>query len=297
MSEKVLAAMVCWNRKEISTQTIESYIETGPVQEANLHLVDNGSEDGMAEWLKDNQKRLEKHNIFCHFNTENVGTANAINSVWKERTPTQHCMKIDSDMIWPEKNWFNYMREVFDYTENVGIVGLKRNDLWESPTHPDPFYRTQIMEVVRSNGSTFKIERSSHVIGSCWLVRSSLLNSIGALRQPGLYGFDDSLYCLRAKIAGYACVFVPDVPVIHNDKGESGSDENAKYTRWKLSSAGVDMHGFEKLRDAYQSGELDVYETFGTEGRNRIDFSYTEGQNRTTFREIEKELGANLFYD
>jgi GT2 family glycosyltransferase len=297
MSEKALAAMVCWNRKEISTQTIESYIETGPVVEADLHVVDNGSNDGMAEWLKDNQERLEKHNVFCHFNDSNIGTANAINMIWKERTPTQHCMKIDSDMLWPEKGWFNAMLEVFDYTENVGIVALKREDLWESPVHPDPFYRTKILEIARQDGTSFRIEVAQHTLGSTWLVRSSLLNSIGALRQPGLYGFDDSLYCLRAKIAGYACAFVPDVPVIHNDKGEAGGETNAKYTRWKLSSAGIDMQAFEKLRDAYQSGALDAYEPFGTEGRNKIDFSYTEGQNRTTFREIEKELGENLFYE
>ena len=295
--EKTIAAMVTWNRVEISVPCIESYIETGPIHDVDLHVIDNGSTDGMAEWLKENEKHLNKNGIFCHFNTENLGTANAINSVWSQRTPTQHCMKIDSDVLWPETNWYKRMLEVFDYTDNVGIVALKRPDLWERTDHPDPFYRTRIMEVARKDGTTFEIEISNHCIGTVWLVKSSLVNSIGALRQPGLYGFDDSLYCMRAKIKDYASVFVLGVPVIHNDKGEAGGEKNAKYTNWKLDSAGIDMQGFEQLRDGYQNGTLDAYEAFGTEMKNSIDFSYTEDQNRTTQREVETELGGAIYYD
>ena len=97
--EKTLAAMVTWNRVEISVPCIESYIETGPIHDVDLHVVDNGSTDGMEKWLKDNEKQLIKHGIYCHFNEENKGTAKAINSVWSQRTPTQHCMKRDSDAL------------------------------------------------------------------------------------------------------------------------------------------------------------------------------------------------------
>ena len=295
--EKTIGAMVTWNRVEISVPCIESYLETGPIQDVDLHVIDNGSTDGMAGWLRDNEKHLNKNGVFCHFNSENLGTAKAINSIWEQRTPTQHCMKIDSDVLWPEVGWYSRMREVFDYTDNVGIVALRRDDIWERTDHPDPFYRTRIMEIVRKDGTIFKIEISNHTLGTTWLVRSSLLNSIGALKQPGLYGFDDSLYCLRAKIKDFASVFVLGVPIIHNDKGEAAGDKNAKYTRWKLDSAGVAMAGFEQLRDAYQSGERDPYETFGTEGADRIDFSYTEEQNKTTQTEVESEFGGNLYYD
>jgi len=297
VTEKVIGAMVTWNRVEISVPCIESYLETGPIQEVDLHVIDNGSTDGMAEWLRENEKQLNKNGVFCHFNTDNLGTAKAINSVWKQRSPTQHCMKIDSDVLWPETRWFNRMIEVFDYTDNVGIVALKRADVWERPDHPQLFYRTRIMPITRTDGSTFTIEISNHTLGTCWLVRASLLNSIGALRQPGLYGFDDSLYCQRAKLKEFVSVFILDVPIIHNDKGEGGGDKNAKYTRWKLNSAGIDMQAFEKMRDAYQSGEVDAYEPFGNEGIDRIDFSYTENQNRTTPREVENEFGGNLYYE
>jgi len=294
---KCLAAMATWNRKDISIPCIESYLATCSPDVAELHVVDNGSTDGMQEWLVENTSRLADKDVHCHFNDLNMGTAVAINSVWAKRSPVQHCMKIDSDVVWKQDKWLDRMVEVFQYAGNVGIVGLKRRDVWENPGHPDVFYRTRLIDLYRADGSTFVIEQANHVIGTCWLVRSSLINVIGALKQPGQYGFDDALYCLRANLAKYASVFLPDIEIEHIDPGEAGTDINAIYTRWKHTSAQTDMSEYEKLRDAYHKGERPIYESFEDGVHNKYqDFRYTTFSARDSSKDMIAEFGESLDY-
>jgi GT2 family glycosyltransferase len=293
---KVLGAMATWNRRDISWTSIESYLETCDPELMDLHIVDNGSTDGLADWLRLNEEKLKSKNVFCHYNSENVGTAKAINSIWKTRIPTQHCMKIDSDILWNESNWLEKMLDVFEYSQNIGIVGLKRKDVWERPDHETPFYRTKLIDITKKDDTVFTVEQASHVIGSSWLVRSTLINVIGALRQPGKYGFDDALYCLRAQIAGFACVFYPSISIEHFDSGEGGTPENAEYTRLKLAWAGRDMSEYERLRDMYQSDPSRVYEAFSVEREKDKDFSYTMYQSRDSRADLDSEGLSNLDY-
>jgi len=290
---KCVAAMATWNRAEITKQCIESYIATCEPELVDLHIVDNGSTDGLAEWLRSQERRFSDFGISVTYNSENVGTAKAINSVWAERSPDQHCLKIDSDVVWKTPKWLSKMLEVFDFTSNVGIVGLKRPDLLENPDNPDPFYRSNLVSLVRdSDNKKIVIEQVWHVIGTCWLVRNTVINIVGALVQPTVYGFDDALYCLRTHLAKFATVFLPRdvVEIDHIDYGEARNDENAEYTRWKRAVATSDMPSYEHLRDKFMRGEIPIYVPF----RSKMPASSLS--NNKEARDLIREFGEDFFY-
>ncbi len=293
-----LGAMATWNRLAITIPCIESYLNTCSPAAMELHIVDNGSTDGLAQWLKDRESQLRAYNVFCHYNSENVGTAAAINSIWCKREPTQHCLKIDSDVVWLKAGWFDRMLDVFDFTSNLGIIGLKRDDLWENPNHSDPFYRSEILTLVK-DGREVQIEQVNHVIGTCWLVRSTLINSVGALFQPGKYGFDDALYCIRAKLAGFAVAFLCGEKIQHIDPGEAGSPENGVYTRLKHTMAGLDLKAFENLRDTLQQGKKGYYFPFTTVSGKKEDdyYTYTAFQDKDSKSDLENEGLTGVLYE
>jgi len=250
-----LLGMVTYNRLDLTKESLTSLLQTASPDLYELVIVDNASTDGTVEYLKTLSHPCLK-DIF--YNEENLGTAGALNMVWEIGYDSgQHVGKIDNDMVFYDKDWLDKMYHVVEVTEDVAIVGLKRRDLEEKPNHNEEFFRTRLFTL--PGGQV--IEISHHVMGNCWLVSYSALRKLGALVQIGPYGLDDSLYCLRAKVAGLLSVFVPDVSIEHIDPGHP---KYPQYTQWKIDVAGEILRGgeYQKLCDQYQRGERGVFESF-----------------------------------
>lgn len=129
-------------------------------------------------------------------------------------------------------------------------MALKRKDLPESPFAINPWYRTTLLNV----GNGIVVEEANHTIGTCWVVNPLLIDRVGALVQPRLYGFDDALYCLRAHLAGFKTVFLREIDIDHIDPGSDG------YTAWKHQQASEDMRVYSQLVQEYKTGQRHIYE-------------------------------------
>ena len=99
------------------------------------------------------------------------------------------------------------------------------------------------------------IERVRHVMGTCQMFNSALLDKIGYLYQPRLYGFDDCLAATRSEVAGFYNAFLPHIDIDHIDTGA-----NAAYQGWKEKHSGEDMHLFNSITQAYREGRRPIYE-------------------------------------
>jgi GT2 family glycosyltransferase len=192
------------------------------------------------------------------WNETNLGTAEAINLVWKERKPGEHCIKSDDDVVINSNHdWIGLMEEVIAADKHIGQVGLKRKDLIENPNHPDPFYRSEIITMNLPSGQ-FEIEKCNHIMGTCVMHSSELIEQVGYLWQFDKYGFDDSLMSLRANLAGFKTVFLPCVDIDHIDEGQT------PYQTWKEGEAMIylkqneGVSKYTELVNAYRMGK-DVY--------------------------------------
>lgn len=188
-------------------------------------------------------------------NDNNVGTASAINQAWKSRLPGEHCIKMDNDVIVNYfDDWVDEMEEAIQCDPLIGQVGLKRKDCWENPFHPDPHYRSELKMLAHEPGEKWKIvEKVPHVMGTCVMHSSALLDKVGYLYQPHLYGFDDALMSFRSAKAGFYNCFLPHIEIDHIDTGDT------PYQAWKESHASQSWLEYQKCIDGYKNGTKSIY--------------------------------------
>lgn len=259
----VIAAIVTYNRLEFTQRCIRAFFDTVDPATCDLWISDNGSTDGTLAWLDEAQAFAPSLHVIK--NGENIGTARAINRVWKHREPGQHAAKIDNDAVMLRGGWMEQMLEVFARIPSIGLLGLKRKDLMEKCRHPkDPaqphdWFKSQLYET----GEGQFIEVVHHVMGTCTVYQSAALDKIGFLYQMqdegNLYGFDDSLASVRLEKAGFESAFLRGYGVDHIDPGHNYSAWNDAHTDEKRASAGKWIPRFSEIRDGIRAGTISYY--------------------------------------
>lgn len=162
------------------------------------------------------------------YNEENLGTAKAINKCWALRKPGEHCIKMDDDIVIHNEDWIEQMESSILSDRLIGQIGLKRKDCWEYPSHPEADFRSELIMLPHTPGHPWQVvEKVKHVIGSCVMHSSALLDKVGYLYQPSLYGYDDVIMSHRTHIAGFYSCFLPHINIDHIDEGKT------EYQGWK----------------------------------------------------------------
>jgi hypothetical protein len=85
------------------------------------------------------------------------------------------------------------------------------------------------------------------------MYNSALLDKIGYLYQPSLYGYDDVLASYRSELAGFKNVFLPQIEIDHVDEGKT------EYQGWKERHAGEQTQNVIKIVDEYINGTRLIY--------------------------------------
>lgn len=239
-------------RTAFTKRTLESLSETVDWSKHRLFIVDNNSCEETKTLLHAYCFGLKP--AIEHLSS-NIGTAEALNLAWKHRQPGEHCIKIDNDVVIHQSGWVEQMKEAISRDQLIGQVGLKRKDCIESPhRNINDWYFSELLMLPHEPGQRWiVVEKANHIMGTCVMHSSALLDKVGYLKQPGLYGFDDCFMSLRSQLAGFYNVFLPHIEIDHIDPG------GTEYQKWKEASAGMDMAKYNEDVQRYKSGELSVY--------------------------------------
>jgi len=193
------------------------------------------------------------------WNDINLGTAEAINLGWKTRKQGEHAIKMDDDVVIHQSGWVDLMEEICNVDKFIGQVGLKRKDLIENPNHENEFYRSTLY-MQRLQWREVQLEKCHHIMGTCVMHSNNLLNELGYMWQPKLYGFDDSLMSLRSELAGFKNVFIPEIDIEHIDEGQT------PFQTWKHGEADIYLKQDETgksiyytICQEYKTGIRDIY--------------------------------------
>lgn len=189
---------------------------------------------------------------------DNIGTARAINTIWRYRKPGEHCIKMDDDVVIHQKGWADELEYAIQCDPSIGIIGLKRKDCWERPDEVETHKKSDLIMVNPKGSKWCIVERVQHVMGTCQMYNSALLDKIGYLYQPGLYGYDDVLAAHRSHIAGFKNCFLPHIEIDHIDPGDT------PYQKWKelyTSETGIGPEVRQIIKD-YYSGAKPIYHEF-----------------------------------
>ncbi len=250
-------------RTEYTIKTLESLRKTVDWTKHTLIIVDNNSCEATKKALHNTilgvfaniELTAIKPTIIT--NTENVGTAKAINQGLAQRLPGVHCIKIDNDVVIHQSGWVEEMEEVIERDQTIGIVGLKRKDINFDPNNENPAYRSTLIGLRHAPGQRWiTVEGGGQIMGTCTMFNWRLVDKINAMMQVGVYGMDDVLYDLRSQLAGFWNCYLPHIDISHIDTGEN------PYTQLKHKQASESWQEYAALHEAYKNGSRPLWEDF-----------------------------------
>jgi GT2 family glycosyltransferase len=240
-------------RSKYTKETLDSLNETVDFEDHRLIIVDNNSCEETKSIIKEfiNYSKYSKNHATVITNTENIGTAKAINQAWAYRKPNEVVIKMDNDVVINNYGWVEEM-ELAMKLGGYGILGLKRKDLMQSPNASN-HWKTELKMLPHEKGDNWVVvEESADIMGTVQMFHPELINKMGGLMQAGVYGFDDTLACIRAILSGYKLAFLPHIDIDHIDVGGDA------YTEWKRKYAGEKMEEFYKIKDGLINGTIPI---------------------------------------
>ena len=239
------------NQKTNCTRrTIESLFNTVDRNKHRIIIVNNNSCFETFSFLNS----IKAYNVEVIHLPENIGTAEAINKAWTTRQPNEHAIKMDNDVVIHQSGWVELMEESIQRQPNIGIIGLKRKDCWETTWHEDSDYKSTLIQLPHEGGQRWLVvEQCKHIIGTCQMYNSALLDKIGYLYQPSLYGYDDVLASWRSIVAGFINVFLFQIEIDHIDEGAT------EYQDWKHKESGKVTAEVINIVNEYLSGTKSIY--------------------------------------
>lgn len=236
------------NRTEYTKRTLDCLMQTVNMARHTIHVIDNASCGATKKVLKDFSPFIKLHTL-----GQNLGTAKGVNIGWQHRQEGEHCVKMDNDVVIHSNGWADELEAAIELDPSIGIIGLKRKDCWENPNHDNPHYKSTLDLLGGVNSKWIPIEKVNHVMGTCQMFNGALLDKIGYLYQPRLYGFDDALAAIRCQVAGFYSCFLPHIEIDHIDTGET------PYQNWKERHSGEDMNAYNQIKNAYLNGTKSIY--------------------------------------
>lgn len=253
-----LIAMCVWDteenkRTEYTERTLNSLRDTVDLDKHELFIVDNNSCKATKDMFQNFTNSMGQSQIISL--SENIGTARGINKAWFLRNPGQHCIKMDNDVVINQSGWVEEMEAAIERDNQIGIIGLKRKDVWQYPGHADPNLKSELIMLPHKNGEPWiVVERCADIIGTCTMFNSDLLDKVGYSFQPGIYGYEDTLFCHRSHLAGFYNCFLPHINIDHIDTGAT------PYQHWKEKHSGEHTKEMIEIFKAYVNGTRPIYE-------------------------------------
>jgi GT2 family glycosyltransferase len=190
--------------------------------EHEIIVVDNGSTDGTAGFLRDSQVRTVT-------NQENLGFPKAVNQGVMAAGGEFVCL-LNND-VKVQEHWLEPLLEAISTDRRAGVAGPLQvgtgGTVWHAGTafgpddHPTlarrPFHI--FMGYSQDDPLIGQPREYPAMNFGCCLIRNSIFEEIGLLDDetfvfPGIY--EDVDWCLRARKAGYRCLYRPDSRVLHD---------------------------------------------------------------------------------
>jgi GT2 family glycosyltransferase len=240
-------------RLEYTKETLLCLRDTVDWEKHRMVISDNGSCDESKNIILTYGSLIGAHVIH---NGENLGTAKGVNKGLALRKPQEYCIKLDNDIKIHSSGWVDEMEEAIERDPNIGVLGLKRKDLRQTPHDPDPDFRSELIQLPHKHGERWVVvERSRDIMGTCTMLNWRLIDKVGGYATPYVYSFDDTMMNLRSILAGFYNAFLPHIELDHIDRGDNG------YVKQKQEIAAQSWPEYHKWHQQYIDGVRPLYET------------------------------------
>ena len=211
--ERVTVVIVNWNGKDLLSECLESLRRQAYTRFATV-LVDNGSQDGSAGFVKKNYPEVKMIAL-----SQNLGFAAANNLVLRD-VQTDYVALLNNDTV-PDEHWLESLVTALKTHPEAGFAASKML-FYHQPDVVDragDAYTRAGTALLRGRGA--KADRYNNqdwVFGACAgaaLYRNSMLEDIGLFDEDFFLLYEDVDLSFRAQLKGYRCLFVPEAVVYH----------------------------------------------------------------------------------
>lgn len=209
---KISIVFLTFNRLDFTKRAVINNIEKAGYPIEEIIFLDNGSEDGTQEWIKQTFP-----NAKCICNKENKGIAEGYNQLYKEVGDVDLIARPSSDMCMPE-NWLKNMVDYHIKIERTGIVAMVSKSFANLVTN------RYLGEPITING--IKIQ-PANALGSI-VFKKELVKF--KLPEYGLYGYDDTLWTESVRKAGYINYYIDGIVEDYPDEEQLKYPD---YVKWK----------------------------------------------------------------
>ena len=211
--------VVNWNRRELSRACLESLAgQQGPAFE--VIFVDNGSSDGSAG-MAEEFSIASGLNIGIIRNSRNCGFCEANNQgIAQARGQFVALLNNDAEA---DGLWLAQLHSAFKGRADVGMAASKIL-VWEDPARIDKVGHLIYPDGQNRGRGTGEIDQGQYDAveevlwpdGCAAMYRKSMLDQIGGFDEDLFAYADDAELGLRARIAGWRCLYAPGARVRHH---------------------------------------------------------------------------------
>ncbi len=196
--------MVTFNRAAFTDRSIRSIAATAG-HPYTLTVVDNGSDDGTPDLLRQLQSRGLIHSLIL--NEKNRGVAYAANQGWAAGSKL-HYMKVDNDIEFAKEGWLRDLVGACDRLPDVGAIGYN----FESRSYD--LHTVDGIAVRRTDGN---------VGGAAVMIPERAHRLVGFWCEDYFpYGEEDLDMHVRLRLSGLRSYYMPDENVgLHLPEGKA----------------------------------------------------------------------------
>ena len=234
MSHKTSIIILSYNTLDLlqlCIKSIREYTEEGTYE---IVVIENGSKDGSAEWLK------EQDDIKGVYNEENQGFPKGCNQGLEIATGTD-LLLLNSDTV-VTKNWLKNLRCALYSSPKVGAVSCVTNCCSNGQQIETSYKSIEDMQAFAADynkSNPMLWEKKTTLVGFCYLFKREIFHKIGFLDEQFSSGnFEDDDYSLRILQQGYDLLVCRDTFIHHFghasfSQGYDDQDEAEKAKRFQ----------------------------------------------------------------
>ena len=220
-SGTVSVVVVTWNRRELLRSCLQSLALQQLKQRFEVIVVDNGSDDGSVEMTEREFSENPVFRLTIIRNSENRGFC-AANNQGFQKSDSEFIALLNNDAE-AEPGWLAGLLGAFDGRPEIGMAASKIL-VYEEPHRIDKAGHLMYPDGQnRGRGSgeldTGQYDRVEEVLwpdGCAAMYRRAMLDSVGGFDEDFFAYADDAELGLRARIAGWRCLYIPDAIVRHH---------------------------------------------------------------------------------
>jgi GT2 family glycosyltransferase len=214
---EISVIVVNWNRRELLRACLHS-LAAQVGAECEIIVVDNGSSDGSLEML---EREFREIPVKVIRNRENLGFCAANNQGIREARG-EYVALLNNDAE-AAPGWLAALRRVFDSAPDAGMAASKIL-VWEDPGRIDKAGHLIYPDGQNRGRGSGEPDRGQYdqpgealwPDGCAAMYKREMLEQIGGFDEDFFAYADDAELGLRARIAGWRCLYAPDAVVRHH---------------------------------------------------------------------------------